>query len=129
MRKPLFPFDIGPNEARRLAKDYSDFQRELRLYETIVELRVYGDLSEDGTLRLWAWKSTDNGFCQTAGKFWEHAVKLNAEQVSRYAHEELKRRAIVEIAEEDEKILRRRTLQRLQELYAELLPNKDEEPE
>lgn len=113
---PMFPISIPSKTAEAFVSKDASYQMALRESRYIQELTVYGSLHEDGTLEMWAWCATDNGFCQTSGKFWEKVFQITEEEVEAEVEKELRRRAIAQIAEEDEQQWMRRVEKRIQEL-------------
>lgn len=120
----LFPFNISEFAAMRLAEKDGAFasriERETK-FSNVRELIVSGKVFADMTLQLNAWISTDNGFCQTAGRCWERSITLTKEQFERFVDDEITSLAIKEIQDEENKKLQLRINARALELRAKLL--------
>src|SRR5574343_1005446 len=119
-RKPLFPFYIDADHLIGKDPEYrAAYEKEGR-YTNILKLDLEGKVNSDGTLELWAWSSTDNGFCQTAGRFWSKTLQLTEAQLKFYVDKELMKRAALEIAEEERKRLELVISMRAEEIRKEL---------
>lgn len=75
----VFPIALSNRRAKALImkmaeKEYRD---GLQFKLGIEEITHHGDVNEDGSCCLWAWCRTDDGFCQSAGKFMEKTVQLD----------------------------------------------------
>jgi hypothetical protein len=119
-RKPLFPFYIDADHLIRKDPEYQVAYEKEGRFTNILKLDLEGKISSDGTLELRAWSSTDNGFCQTAGRFWSKTLQLTEAQLKFYVDKELVKRAAVEIAEEERKRLELVISMRAEEIRKEL---------
>jgi type II secretory pathway predicted ATPase ExeA len=123
-KQPLFPFYISDATAHRLAKQDTDFsaklEREAR-FQNITQLTVTGEIGADKTLYLHGWMATDNGFCQTAGRFWDKTIVLDSDRFDSFVDAEITKRAVAEIQAEEDAKLEVRITARAAELRAKLL--------
>jgi diphthamide synthase subunit DPH2 len=75
----------------------------------------------DGTLHLCAWRSSDNGFILSSGRFWEKTITLSPETLNSFLEYELAARASREIIAEDDAKLEARIKARVETLRSALV--------